>query len=80
VPEVDDWEPDLAGRQGLPVFIAHGRNDPIIDISFARNARTLLEGGGLAVSYHESDVAHQIDPTHIPAAIEWVGRVLGPAA
>jgi phospholipase/carboxylesterase len=76
VPVVEGWEPDLAGRQGLPVFIAHGRNDPIMDVSFARNARELLESGGLDVSYHESDVAHQIDPAHLPAAIDWLAAVL----
>jgi phospholipase/carboxylesterase len=72
VPVVEAWEPDLAGRQGLPVFIAHGRNDPIMEVGFARSARELLEAGGLDVSYHESDVAHQIDPAHLPAAIEWL--------
>ena len=76
VPVVEGWEPDLAGRQGLPVFIAHGRNDPIMDVGFARTARELLEAGGLDVSYHESDVAHQIDPAHLPAAIEWLGAAL----
>jgi phospholipase/carboxylesterase len=76
VPTVEGWEPDLAGRQGLPVFIAHGRNDPIMNVEFARHALDLLEGGGLDVSYHESDVAHQIDPAHIPAALAWLGAAL----
>src|SRR3954453_21081495 len=47
VPVVEGWEPDLAGRAGMPVFIAHGRNDPIIHVSFGRNARERLEAGGL---------------------------------
>ena len=76
VPVVDGWEPDLVSRQGLPVFVAHGRNDPIMDVSFARSARALLEAGGLDVSYHESDAAHQIDPAHIPAAVDWLGTTL----
>lgn len=76
VPVVEGWEPDLAGRQDLPVFIAHGRNDPIMEVGFARSARELLETGGLDVSYHESDVAHQIDPAHLPAAIDWLGAAL----
>jgi phospholipase/carboxylesterase len=76
VPVVEGWEPDLAGRQGLPVFIAHGRNDPIMEVGFARTARELLENGGLDVSYYESDVAHQIDPAHLPAAIDWLTAAL----
>ena len=48
VPVVEGWEPDLAGRAGTRVFIAHGRNDPVMEVGFARRARDLLEGGGLA--------------------------------
>jgi phospholipase/carboxylesterase len=76
VPVVQGWEPDLAGRRGLPVFIAHGRNDPIMEVGFARRARELLEEGGLDVSYHESDVAHQIDPAHLAAAADWLGETV----
>ena len=76
VPTVEGWEPDVGGRRGLPVFIAHGRNDPVIDVAFGRRARELLEGGGLDVEYHESDVGHQIDHVHLPAAIAWLERTL----
>src|SRR5205823_13811636 len=70
VPTVDGWEPDLAGRRGLRVFIAHGRGDPVIGVGFARRARDLLEQGGLVVEYHESEVGHQIDRTHLPRSEE----------
>jgi phospholipase/carboxylesterase len=81
VPVVDGWEPELAGRMTTRVFIAHGRNDPIMEVGFARRARDLLEAGGFEVEYHESDVAHQIDPATIPAAIDWLGVTLdGPHA
>jgi phospholipase/carboxylesterase len=76
VPTVDDWQPDVAGRRQVRAFIAHGRNDPIMDVAFARAARELLESGGLDVSYHESDAAHQIDPAHVPAAVDWVAATL----
>ena len=72
VPVVEGWEPDLAGRRSLPVFIAHGRNDPVMEVGFARRARELLESGGLEVEYHESDGAHTIDPAHVPAATAWL--------
>ena len=76
IPTVEGWQPDLASRPGLPVFIAHGRRDPIMDVSFARQARELLEAGGLPVEYHESDAAHHIDPAHLPAAREWLAKTL----
>jgi phospholipase/carboxylesterase len=72
IPIVDGWQPDLGSRPDLPVFIAHGRRDPVIDVSFARRARDLLQAGGLPVGYHESDAAHHIDPAHVPAAVQWL--------
>jgi phospholipase/carboxylesterase len=76
VPTVDRWRPQLAGRERLRAFIAHGRRDPIMDVAFARSARDLLEAGGLDVSYHESDAAHHIDPAHVPAAVDWIAETL----
>jgi phospholipase/carboxylesterase len=72
VPTVDGWSPDLAGRPDLRAFIAHGRNDPIMQVAFARRAHELLSGAGLAVEYHESDAGHHIDPEHVPAAVAWL--------
>jgi phospholipase/carboxylesterase len=75
VPVVEGWEPELEGRQ-TRVFIAHGRADPIMEVGFARSARELLEAGGLDVDYHESDVAHEIDPAHVAAARDWLATTL----
>jgi len=79
VPVVEGWQPDLASRPELPVFIAHGRQDPVMEVAFARRARALLEAGGLPVSYHESDASHHIDPAHLPAAVDWLDRTLASA-
>jgi phospholipase/carboxylesterase len=79
IPTVDGWEPDLASRAGLPVFIAHGRNDPVMEVQFARRAQALLSAGGLEVSYHESDVGHQIDPAHLPLASAWLRNAVDAA-
>ena len=78
VPTVEGWTPDVNDRAqfGTRAFIAHGRRDPVMEVGFARRATELLTAGGLAVSYHESDPAHHIDPAHLPAAIRWVGTTL----
>jgi phospholipase/carboxylesterase len=76
VPVVDGWAPSLADRRGLRAFVAHGRRDPIMDVEFARGARKLLEEGGIDVDYHESDAAHHIDPSHVPAAADWLRATL----
>jgi phospholipase/carboxylesterase len=76
VPTVEGWQPALAGREHVRAFIAHGRNDPIMDVSFGRSARGLLEAAGLPVEYHESDAGHHIDPAHVPAAVGWLRATL----
>jgi phospholipase/carboxylesterase len=72
VPVVDGWQPDLASRAGLRTFIAHGRRDPVIGVEFGRRARDMLTSAGLTVSYHESDLGHQIDHAHLTAARSWL--------
>ncbi|HEV7918584.1 MAG TPA: phospholipase [Solirubrobacterales bacterium] len=79
IPRVEGWEPDLAGRAGLPVFIAHGRRDPVMVIDFARQAEAMLKEAGLDVEYHESDAGHHIDPAHIEPAVSWLDRVVAAA-
>lgn len=76
VPVVEGWTPSLDDRRGLRAFIAHGRNDPVMDVAFARDARALLQGAGLDVAYHESDAAHHIDPTHVLPATSWIDETL----
>jgi phospholipase/carboxylesterase len=80
MPTVEGWRPDPGSREHLPVFIAHGRQDPIVDVAFARRARDLLTGAGLPVEYHESDMGHQIDPGHVRLARRWLGQALAPSA
>jgi phospholipase/carboxylesterase len=81
IPHVDGWAPNLAGRAGMPVFIAHGRADAVIDVGFGRTAAQTLSEAGLSASYHESGAGHHVDPAQIPTARAWLEQTLaGPAA
>jgi phospholipase/carboxylesterase len=76
IPTVEGWAPDLESRKALRAFIAHGRNDPVMAVTFAQQARDLLRAGGLDVAYHESDAAHHIDPAHVGPAVEWLADTI----
>ncbi len=76
IPAIDDWQPELATRTAVRVFIAHGRHDQVIDVAFARAAAERLRDAGLPVDYHESDAAHHIDPREIPSAGAWLKDTL----
>ncbi len=76
LPRVEGWEPDLASRKGLRVFIAHGTKDQVIDVGFARATRDELQAAGLKVEYHESEAGHHIDPRGIPLVVQWLKDTL----
>jgi phospholipase/carboxylesterase len=50
----------------VPVTIAHGRLDPVVDVGFGRAARDTLAAAGLDVAYRETAVEHTIDPAWLP--------------
>ena len=76
VPTVEDWQPSLSDRTSTRAFIAHGRNDPIMEVGFGQRARDLLAAGGLDVTYRESEIGHQIDPAHLAEATGWLAETL----
>jgi phospholipase/carboxylesterase len=79
IPTVQGWSPSLVDRPALRTFIAHGRNDPVIGIEFARRARELLTGAGMQVEYHEHELGHQIVAADLAAGASWLSATLGPA-
>jgi phospholipase/carboxylesterase len=80
IPTVDGWQPSLDDRQATRVLIAHGRQDMVIPVAFARRAHELLEPAGFAMDYRESDGAHHVDPGDVPRVTAWLDRTLADRA
>jgi len=78
IPTVEGWQPELETRARLPVLIHHGRNDPVIDVDFARRAHELLDRAGLAVDYLESDAGHSLPAELLPRLRQFVEQTLNP--
>lgn len=78
IPTVAGWQPELAGREGLPVFIHHGAGDPIISVEFARRAVGLLRAGGLKPEYLETDAGHWLPPEAVAGARALVASAIAP--
>lgn len=76
VPTVPGWEPALADRASTRAFVSHGDRDPVIPVELGRAARDLLAGGGVEVTYLETEAAHQIEPTALAAASAWLAETL----
>jgi phospholipase/carboxylesterase len=43
-----------------PIFIAHGRQDELISVEYARRSAALLSGVGAQIYYCESDTGHKV--------------------
>jgi phospholipase/carboxylesterase len=81
IPTVEGWQPSLEDRKDTTrILIAHGRQDMVIPVTFARRAHELLEQAGFAVDYRESDAAHNVDPGDIARATAWLERTLAERA
>jgi predicted esterase len=44
----------------------------VIGVEFGRDARQILTGAGLEVTYRETPMSHTIDPEYIPELREWL--------
>ena len=80
IPEAEGWEPDLASRSGLPVYIHHGAADPVIGVDFARDARARLTAAGIEPIYRETPAGHWLPPEIVPELREFASGALDRAA
>lgn len=67
--------PDLSARKGLPVLIAHGTQDDVVPVSYARRARLVLEGAGLDVAYHEYPMSHAVAQEEVAVVRDFIARL-----
>jgi phospholipase/carboxylesterase len=65
---------DPAPTAGRPVFVAHGRSDPVIPVGLARQARQRLEEAGARVTYHEYPMGHTTCMEEIAVLRAWLGE------
>ncbi len=60
----------------VPIFYAHGRQDPVIPLARAEASRTLLESLGRRVEWHLYAMPHAVCAQEIADIGEWLARVL----
>jgi phospholipase/carboxylesterase len=65
-----------AANRDLPVFLAHGTQDPVIPISRARASRDALAAMGHAVDWHEYPMPHSVCAEEIGDLNRWLLGVL----
>ena len=63
-------------NQATPVFLGHGTQDPVVNITLGETTRRLLEGAGYAVEWHQYMMPHSVCPEEIADIAAWLRRVL----
>ncbi|WP_290729278.1 hypothetical protein [Halobacteriovorax sp. JY17] len=59
-----------------PIFMAHGHFDQAIDFNGVKSQMTRLKDEGLNISFHEYEIAHEIDIHEIRDLASWVNELL----
>ena len=57
-----------------PIFMAHGRNDPVIPCSAGMTAKNTLQELGYAVTWREYDMAHSVCESELRDIEIWLTR------
>ena len=57
------WERQFHTRRGTPVFLSHGRSDPVLPFEVADRFRSKLEAAGVRVTWVPFDGGHEIPAT-----------------
>jgi phospholipase/carboxylesterase len=59
-----------------PILLAHGTQDPVVDVRRGTEARQLLEAGGYPVEWHDYPMPHSVCPQEVVDIAAWLRKVL----
>ena len=63
-------------NQATPVFLAHGRSDPMVTLARGKAGRDLLLAQGQRVEWHDYPMAHSVCMEEVQALQQWLLGVL----
>jgi phospholipase/carboxylesterase len=64
--------PKRPEHEGFPVLVIHGTRDDRIDVERARESREALRPYGVAMTYREFDMGHEIRPDALKVVLKWL--------
>jgi phospholipase/carboxylesterase len=76
LPEIQPKMAQPDQLRGLPICMVHGTSDPIIPLRDARAARDELLRLGIALSYHEYAMGHQVTVESMKDIVAWLKKQL----
>jgi phospholipase/carboxylesterase len=74
--QTKDFEQRLhLDNQHTPIFLAHGRHDPLVPLKYGEHTDTLLKSKGYNLSLHIYPMAHTVCEQEIKDLSLWISRV-----
>ena len=71
-PQLADEIEKKPEHEGLPVVILHGTRDQLLDVERARESREAVRPYGVALTYRELDMGHEINPEALRLLVRWL--------
>jgi len=65
-------------NRDLPVFMAHGRADPVVPYALGAQAAAALRGLGYPLEWHDYPIAHAVSSEEMAHIANWLRRRLEP--
>jgi len=64
-------------RKDLPIFMAHGSFDPVLQMDWGRTSADKLTANGYSVDWHEYPMAHAVCAEEIADISSWLTGIFG---
>ena len=65
-----------AANHATPIFMAHGRQDPVVVVPRAEQSRDMLKALGHDIEWHEYQMQHSVCQEEVDDIGQWLARVL----
>jgi len=60
-----------ANRQTLPIFMAHGLQDDVVQLRYGEQSRAALQASGLTLEWHTYPISHSVSAEEVADIAAW---------
>jgi phospholipase/carboxylesterase len=75
LPPIASLKAAIQTSRPLPIFLAHGTQDPIVPLEAGHMTEELLTGQGYKIDWHTYTMAHQVCPQEIKDIGTWLHHI-----
>ena len=64
-------------HQSVPVFMAHGLSDEVVQLRYGEQSRAVLEASGVPLEWHTYPISHSVSAEEVGDISAWLKRQFG---